>query len=121
LTLQTFIDNFVYKADGRIDSWRIIYKNPIGDCDDFAITAAYILSGSSLVRMWFNICTFRMVFLRVHTGTESHVVLRYKGQYIDNITKEWRSSHGYKRIFPWVFIPPVIAIKMLLGKIFKNG
>ena len=121
MTLQTFIDNFAYKADGPLNTWRIVVKEPLGDCNDFAITAAYILSGESLVRMWLNICLFRMVFLRVHTGTEPHAVLKYKGQYIDNITKGWSDSHGYRGIFPWVFIPPLIAFKMLIGKIFNNG
>ena len=119
MTLTQFIAAFQYKADG-IDSWRIINDDPMGDCDDFAITAAYIISGS-LVRMWFNIVTFRMVFLRVHTGTEAHIVLRYKGRYIDNISPAWRDERGYWLIFPWVVIPPVVALKILIGKIFNNG
>ena len=118
MTTQEFIDNFKYTPDGRIDSWRIINDTLEGDCDDFATTVLYLESGS-LLKFWLNVIFLRASFHFVTTGTENHVVLKYKGKYIDNIKPQWRDSVGFKRKFPWVFIYPLVVIKMALGLIWR--
>ena len=119
--LDKFLANFDYEPDGWLDSWNVlsIEDDEAGDCDDHAATTAYIVSGGWLM-FWVNVCLFRMKFLRVLTGGGvTHIILKYKGRYIDNITGEWRYDHAYKPIFPWIILPPIVAWKLFLGKIVR--
>lgn len=115
MTLDDLNQKWVYEKD-KVDGWSV---TATGDCDDYALTAAYILSDQSWVKFWFNVLFFRIVFWRVHTGSEPHLILRWKGMYIDNISREWFDTHDYKYIFPWVILPPMIAVKMIVGKFLK--
>ena len=114
LTVEEYRRAFVYENDG-IDSWQITTK---GDCDDFAISVAWIVSGHSLIRLWLNILFFRVRFYRVMANAP-HAVLYYRGQYIDNIKPNWRGDVGFRKIFPWIYLPPVVFLKMLIGKVTK--
>lgn len=117
--LSKFISSFKYKADG-FDTWRVISKQPYeGDCDDFSLTIAYLKAGNWF-RFWFMVWTLQIRFLLVTAPSkEPHVVLRYKGKYIDNIKPFWCDTLDYPTRFPWVFLPPVVMIKVILGKVFK--
>jgi len=119
LTLQTFIDNFVWRKDG-IDSWRILQAgDEVGDCDDFAITVGYLEAGS-FVRHLLDIWTFKNSFHRVDTTGGSHIVLHRRGMgYIDNIKPQWRADIGYKRKLPFIILPPVVMLKIFIGWIVK--
>jgi predicted transglutaminase-like cysteine proteinase len=111
-----FIAQFRYSADKGMDSYRILKAGERGDCDDFAMTVAYLEAGS-IARLWINILTLRTTFHRVTaTEGEGHLVLKHRGQYIDNIKKYWRPTVDYKRKFPYVRGPLTIAIKLLIGK-----
>jgi len=115
LTLEEFNNKWVYEPD-NLDGWSVTTK---GDCDDYALTVAWIVAGNSWVRFWINTLLFRTTFHRVHTGKEYHLILKHKGKYIDNITREWRDDHPYKPVFPWVWLPFFVVIKMSIGKLFK--
>ena len=114
-TLEEFNERWVYEVD-KVDGWSVTTQ---GDCDDYALSVAWIMADYSWIKFWFNVWTFRTTFHRVHTGLEPHIVLRHKGQYIDNITKEWQEEHSYRPIFPWVWLAPFVVLKMMLGKVFK--
>ena len=119
MDLQKFLSSFKYKKDG-FDTWRIISKQPCeGDCDDFSITVSYLESKSSLLRMWFNIVTFRHRFYWCKSpSNEAHIILKTPKGWIDNIYPLWRdTNNGHTKVilYPW----PFVVIKLILGKIFK--
>jgi len=112
LTLKEFNDRWTYEAD-RIDGWSLTSR---GDCDDYALSVAWIMAEHSWVRFWTNVWTFKTTFHRVRTDSgDAHIVLKHKGLFIDNIKREWREEHNYKPIFPWVWLPPFVAVKMIVG------
>lgn len=121
--LEYLAKNFKYKAD-KIDSYRILpLGDPQGDCDDYATTALYIASGKSLIKFWFLLITFQALMWRTYSpdgGT--HLVLWVRGHgYIDNWQRKWTTRKqmkllGYEFRYPNLF--PIVAIKMLIGKVF---
>lgn len=115
LPLEKFNKKWVYEAD-KIDGWSVTNR---GDCDDYALTVAWIVSDHSWIKFWFNVFFFRVLFYHVYTGTEDHIVLKYKGQFIDNINMSWRDDHGYKAKFPYLWLPPFVVLKVIFGKLFN--
>lgn len=110
---------FRYEAD-RTDGWTALQGEDLrGDCDDYALTAALIMADWSWLRFWFHVLTFQTRFHHVrarHNG-ESHLVLYVRGPgYIDNIYREWMTSNPHPKNFPWVALPPIVALKILAGK-----
>jgi hypothetical protein len=118
--LEYLAKNFEYKADGKLDNWRIMSKDNLkGDCDDYAVTSLYVLSNHSLIKFWFNILIFRAIFWYTKSPTGGpHLVLQFKDKYIDNwdkklLPKSEFDKAGYKFVFPLIlFFPP---IKMAIG------
>lgn len=110
---------FEWISDGRLDSWRILDapSGPLqGDCDDFAVTALWLAEGRSMWRFWWAILTFRAVFWLVKGRSwGSHVVLWHRRHgWIDNQNPTWGPNRDKLRL---PFLPPVVAAKMLLGKL----
>lgn len=108
---------FKWVKDG-VDTYRILDKvdGPLeGDCDDFAVTALWLASGKSFSKFWYSIWTFRAVLWRVKgEGWASHLVLHHKDfGWINNQDPAW-GPNKHKLRFP--ILPPIVAIKMLLGK-----
>jgi len=121
LTLEQFIERFVWEADGKIDSYHLINKPPYkGDCDDFTRTAARITSGSAL-RDFIDLWTFKNSYHRVVTEKGvTHIVLHRRGMgYIDNIKPQWRADVGYKRKLPFIILPPAVMLKILIGTLVR--
>jgi hypothetical protein len=117
--LKKLLRVFVYKPDGRIDSWRILEGNYEGDCDDFALTLLYKLSGDSLFKFWFNLITLRATFWFCKSPSGSgHLLLKYDGLFSDNTMDHWYSYEDspHTKMFPLPF--PIVALKMLLAKLF---
>jgi hypothetical protein len=123
MTLNDLVAGFIYQSDGKVDSWRILTVEDLrGDCDDFAVTALYISTGS-LIKFWYE-----LIFgsAKVHMVTTAsgggHAVLEYKGVYIDNWTLAWVPreymevvlGHQFKS---WMFVWPISALKMFYGKV----
>lgn len=108
--------DFVYTPD-RGDTWSIPKGDIVrGDCEDFALGLAYRLANRSLMRMWFEILTFRSVvwFGETHQGVK-HVALWRRGEgWACNMYPEW----GPKRHKMWLPMwAPFLALKILLGKL----
>jgi hypothetical protein len=122
MTLDYLAKSFVYQSDGKIDSWCILdVSNLRGDCDDYACTALYILTGS-LCAFWIALIfgSAKMHFVTTKTGG-GHLVLGYNGEYIDNwsrklVTKQHMESLGHK-FHDWKFPFWITAMKMLFGKV----
>jgi diaminopimelate epimerase len=124
LDIIDFLANFVYKSDGKIDTWRILdHGNYRGDCDDFALTFIYLASKKSLWHFWINLLTRKMsVMLCEHKGNPHVIVVVDDNDtllWIDNITRTYNyfdeisSNYSIKMRVPSF----AIAVKMLAGKI----
>ena len=125
LTLEYLAKNFKYKHDGKIDVWKILKEdNMEGDCEEYALTALYILSNYSMLKFWYYILTYQahIHFVTTKDG-EGHAVLRFKHEYIDNWTKKLVSKKDMEakghRFSPWSWYfhnPLAVAFKLLIGK-----
>lgn len=120
--LEYLAENFEYKSDGKLDNWRIMPKDDLrGDCDDYGVTALYILSDHNLLKFWFNILIFRAIFWHcLSPRGRPHMVLQFEGKYIDNwdkklLPKSSFDEKGYKFNYPMIIIFPIV--KMSVGKI----
>ena len=84
---------FEYRAE-RTDSWTIMDNEtgPLrGDCDDYALTAMWYLSGKSRKWLLWNMITMRYFLVRCYHNGNGHLILYdpKSGCYIDNIMKRW--------------------------------
>jgi hypothetical protein len=134
MTLSEAIDavarKFVYKADRLplYDSWRVMReKNGMlhGDCDDFAVTAFWLLSGRHLGRFLLHALlthSYRFHYTTSKSGVP-HLVASYEGQFFDNWSRkalpkdEFFRTTGHR---PRFVIPgPLVGVYLFLGLIFK--
>jgi len=125
-TLNDLIRDWDYQADIYADNWEILVPDADGayrgDCDDFAVTALYLISGESLAKFWRALLTRRAKMYFVKVGGVGHAVLECQGRYIDNIQRRWVTREELLSSEPpydfkfrcWV---PFIAVKMALGKL----
>lgn len=128
VTIEDLINGWCYEYDKKVDNWEILRPDSqgkfYGDCDDFALTALYILEKRSLMKFWFALITRRGKIHFVEVGGEGHAVLEYNGLYIDNIQRRWCSKKELQSwVEPYFFRyrtkVPVIAYKMTLGQLKK--
>lgn len=102
--------------------WQIIKKPPyVGDCEDYALSLLYLISGKSMLKFWWNL-TFGPAKIRYcKVRGQGHGVLKWNKLYIDNIQKRWVTKKtlehkGY--IFSWYsFLAYETLIKLTIGKI----
>ena len=117
MTIEDLNARFKWTPDGKVDSFRILSGagQLEGDCDDYAATALWLVEGRSMWRFWWAVCTFKAVFWLVKGRTfASHVVLYHRDYgWIDNQNPTWGPNRDKLRM---PFLPPVVALKMLLGK-----
>jgi len=123
MLLETFNSLYEYRSE-KGDQWRIpkIKDGKIlGDCEDYSLGVLYyVIAEKSLLRFWLILLTKAKIHYVKNDG-EGHAVLRYKGQYIDNWTKEWVSKKemealGHKFHFCFYLTYQVI-VKMLITKV----
>lgn len=119
LTLDELKKDFEYEADKK-EGWQILERGKLkGDCDDYGMTAAYIVSDSKLARFWLNIFTRKIKFHYVLTEDNfGHLVMEHKGKFIDNwhrefVTKDVMEKAGFK--FKSVYWPTTVVLKMIFG------
>lgn len=125
--VNDLVANFEYRLDGKYDTWRIMKPDErgryVGDCDDFALTALYLVTGS-LWRFWVELILGSAKIYYVWTERGGHAVLYHKGLYIDNwsmawVTREYMEVSLGHSFSSWQFLWPVTIVKMVLGK-FKG-
>lgn len=111
--LDELRQKFRYVGDKK-DKWTILCgENWGGDCDDFALTALWLISGKSWLRFWWMIITFQAMFWQASTPGGPHIMLWVKEKgWIDNWYRKWSSGPRHKRVFP--YIAPFLAIVLLV-------
>ncbi len=118
--LKNFQREFVYIPDGKVDSWRILTGPYKGDCDDFACTLLYRLSGKNIFSFWLSLVVYRATFWFCKAPSGSgHLILQYEGEFADNTVNHWYSyeESPHTKMFPLPYL--FVALKMLLGKFFR--
>jgi hypothetical protein len=91
MTLTELAKQFIYKGDGAKDTWRILKPDDlVGDCDDYALTALFILCGKDMNTFWEALESKKaaICFYTLPSGA-GHAVLRWDGKYIDNNYRDW--------------------------------
>jgi hypothetical protein len=106
LNITAYLKDFRYRRDGILGGWRISTQ---GDCEDFAISVAYIFAGHSKLRLIWGILTLKYVFwfCRADWNNQTHWILWVRGKgYIDNIHPEWAHQTPHKKLLPalWIVI-----------------
>lgn len=113
--LADFLARFEYRADDQ-DRWTLLVHDPKGDCEDFALTVAWLLAGGWW-RFWWGVITFRFVFWQCWArGDRSapHIALWVRGKgWIDNIHPNFGARQHPLR-FP--LLAPVLALSLLLKR-----
>jgi hypothetical protein len=121
--LQDLDARFVWTRDG-FDSWRLLdaKTGPLkGDCDDYAVTALWLMCGRSMARFWKALATGKAGLWLVNnsvTGND-HLMLHIpKLGWFDN-TQSGRGAQPDTGVYRKRFRAsvPLIALKMGLGKI----
>ena len=121
---------FQYRADRiRIfDSWRVMdLDSPVceGDCEDFALTVFWLISGRSIGRFLWNLLIthrYRMVYSRTRDG-EAHFVGNFGDQWFDNWSRKpmdrdaFFQSTGHRKII--MYPGPIIAVYLLIGLVIR--
>ena len=107
---------FVYRPD-KSDKWTLLAAPTgalRGDCEDFALTALWLLSGKSWRVLWWRVTTGRAMIWHVKADDGSgHVCLWVAGRgWICNIYPQWSDACRHRRVFP--IIAPLLAAKLLL-------
>lgn len=79
---------FRYKVDKPFDSWRVMADDDgdwLGDCDDFAVTALWLLVGRSRAAFVSALIkgTAELWYVTTQRGTP-HMTLRWRGAWICN-------------------------------------
>ena len=76
--------SWAYKYDidqyAKREHWQIMKEHPyVGDCEDYALTLLYLISGKSMWKFWFylSMCENAMgsTLLAHHTHTQFHSLL----------------------------------------------
>jgi len=110
------------------DTWHIIKEPPYeGDCEDYALTLLWLMSGKSMVNFWINVITMQAQLRRVITKKgEGHVVLRIGNLYADNWTQEfvtWEEMEekcGHTK-YLWMYDPILVVLKMFTSTLKKSS
>lgn len=113
-SLECLIKNFTYEKDKGLEAldWFILKDNkPKGDCEDFAITAAWLLAEKKWFKFWVDQFTGRSQIWAGRQPGGFHAALRYKGKWIDNQKKSWQEEPNMALLFP--VIPPLLFFLML--------
>jgi predicted transglutaminase-like cysteine proteinase len=122
--LKELNKKFVYKKDfqqfGARDAWYIMKQEPYhGDCEDYSLTLLYNLKDRSVNKLLLSLLIRESKICFCKVNGVGHAVLKYKGQYIDNIQKKWvekkyMEKRGYK-FSKWMYIPYQVIIKLIMG------
>ena len=126
LSVNQLNNHFKYVKDadqyGHREAWFIMKKAPYtGDCEDYSLTLLYNLKQRSLYKMLISLLIRESKICHCKIKGNGHAVLKYKGQYIDNIQKKWVSKEYMEKrdyVFSsWLYIPYQVIVKVLIGYI----
>lgn len=108
------------------DTWHIMKEPPYeGDCEDYALTLLWLMSGKSMVNFWINVITMQAQLRRVRMKRGGfHIVLKVGNLYADNWTKkfvtweEMESLCGHTKHL-WLYDPVLVILKMCWSSLKK--
>lgn len=105
---------FTWRRDQGGDRWRILTAPAgalVGDCEDYALTLAWILAGRSRRGLWRDVILLRsVVWFCVTERGEGHAMLWRRGLgWSDNIYRGWSATPRHRRRFP--VVAPLLALK----------
>lgn len=111
--LSDLLRRFRYTHDAR-DRWTIM-DNPTGplrgDCEDFALTALWLLCGKSRARMHWWVLTGKAAIWHVRSGNDPHAALWVRGRgWIDNQFQHF-GPRRFPKVFPYLW--PMFAAAMV--------
>jgi len=124
--LEELNSTWAYKYDidqyAKREYWQIMKDHPyVGDCEDYALTLLYLISGKSMWKFWFYLITGKAQIRRVTTKNGGgHAVLRFGNMWADNWTKKfvtWEemAKLGHKKYY-WFYLPQDVALKLAVAK-----
>jgi len=125
---------FVYEYDkvqyNASDYWRVLdvdAEKDEGDCEDYALTVAWLLAGRSRIKFLWMLLTrkFRICYVTVNGG--GHAILHHEGLYVDNWKRKWTAREEYEKdyaqykwTFKYFYNPFVVITKLVQGKFWKK-
>lgn len=126
--LKILNSKFKYKIDQIkwLDHWRIMIGDGdvwYGDCEDYSLTLAWLVSDQSYAKFTWNLITFRFLLWYVNAPNgEGHAIIKIGDLYYDNIqrkgvTAEELTQKGYKFKLPVIF--PIVFFKLFIGRLAK--
>lgn len=108
-------ERFEYCEESRwSDRWDVMRgKNALlGDCDDYAITLAYYVTGRTWLGLLRAVWRRNVEFWYCFTSDgESHMLLKHNDMWIDNIHREWSHDPRHDLRFRAPF--PLVVAKMI--------
>jgi len=124
--LKELNSSWAYKYDidqyAKREHWQIMKDHPyVGDCEDYALTLLYLISGKSMWKFWWYLCTGKAQIRRVITKNGGgHAVLRFGKMWADNWTKKfvtWEEMEklGHKKYY-WFYLPQDVALKLATAR-----
>lgn len=110
------------------DTWAIMKEPPYeGDCEDYALTLLWLMSGKSMVNFWINVITMQAQLRRVRMKRGGfHVVLKVGDLYADNWTQkfvtweEMEAQCGHTK-YLWMYDPILVVLKMFISTLKRNA
>lgn len=118
--LDNIQSRFIYTKDGRVDTWSVTKGNgPIeDDCDGYALTMLWKLSGENWFRFWWLQLSFQACFWYVTSyNGNGHAILWYKGWWTDNMEDGWYKTRHMRHTRRLPYCIPAVLYKMFLGKV----
>jgi len=125
---------FVYEFDkvqyNAVDYWRVLdvdSEKDEGDCEDYALTVAWLLAGCSRIKFLTMLFTgkFKICYVTVNGG--GHAILQHEGFYVDNWKRAWCLKSDYERDYAkydwkyqYAYSPFRVIINLIKGKFWKK-
>tara|TARA_B110000211_G_C13633158_1_gene358348 strand:- start:53 stop:451 length:399 start_codon:yes stop_codon:yes gene_type:complete len=123
-------DRYDYKFDQDqyqvADLWKVMALKDgrlVGDCEDYALTVLWYLSGESLMKFVWNLLTYRArIWYVTVPGGGGHALLEFDGKFIDQWKMEWTPKNVYEGVFDFKFYynPLIVLRKLITGYYFKG-
>jgi len=127
MSVQDLNARFQYKSDTEQhklqEKWTVL-RNPtgplVGDCEDYALTALWLIEGKNDSAFHHSLQTGQAKIWFCYTPSgEAHAVLEYNGLMIDNIQKDWKSKEAFEGFgydFKYAFTHKEVTWRLKAGE-----
>jgi predicted transglutaminase-like cysteine proteinase len=125
---------FEYQLDkeqyNAADYWRVLdvdAEKDQGDCEDYALTVAWLLAGQSRLKFFWMLLTGKFKICYVTANGGGHAVLSYDSMMVDNWKRKWCSRWQYEQDyaqyewkFRYYYHWTMVCKKLIQGKFWKK-